>query len=108
MITKVGLDTSSGSAPRPAAMPRTKAVLPAPRSPCSSTNVPGARVSASVLPIANVSCSELVVRISGLAIGRLHAAARGHIEHGVAEMCRQVARGHRHFAFVGFREVAGE
>ena len=52
--------------------------------------------------------SDLVVTISGLAIGRLHAAARGQLEHGVAEMRREIAGRHRHFALVGFGEIAGE
>jgi hypothetical protein len=41
------LVTSSGSIPRPAARPRTNAVLPAPRSPDTSNTVPGARSAAS-------------------------------------------------------------
>src|SRR5687767_8778113 len=89
-------------------MPRTKAVLPAPRSPCRTTNVPGCSDAAIFLPSANVSVSEFVVTISGLAIGRLDTAPRCELEYGVSEVGRKVTGRHRHFPFVGFSQVAGE
>src|SRR5687767_9135051 len=89
-------------------MPRTKAVLPAPRSPCSRTNVPGCSDAAIFLPSAKVSFSEFVATTSGLVIGRLHTPARGQLEYGVSEMRCKVAGRHRHFPFVGFRQIARE
>src|SRR6476661_1024386 len=98
MIVKVGLDTSSAGTPAPRARPRTKAVFPAPRSPCSSTRVAGARRRPSASPACSVSVS--------LAVLTFDAAARGQLEYGVAEPRCDVGWQQRRFPFVGLREVA--
>ena len=63
MIVNVGLFTSSGGAPRPAASPRVNAVLPAPRSPKSSTTAPGSSCAATSFPTAAVSSSDRVTTV---------------------------------------------
>src|SRR4029077_15007500 len=99
MIVKVGLDTSSAAAPRPRAMPRTNAVLPAPRSPYNSTTEPGARPCPNASPARSVSAS--------LAVVTLDPAAGGELQDGVAQPRRDVGRQQRHVPFVGLGEVAG-
>src|SRR5579863_3593433 len=81
---KVGLVTSSSAAAsKAAAIPLTSVVLPAPRSPRSSTSLGGASKSASVRPKAIVSSADLVMisRVIDLAESKL-----------VVQACRSVDR----------------
>ena len=61
-MVKVGLVTR-WEIPSPRAMPRTKAVFPAPRSPEKATTAPGARRAARAQPMASVSASFAEYRI---------------------------------------------
>src|SRR4051812_49100374 len=97
----VGLVTAAGSMPSPSARPRTNAVLPAPRSPDSSTTEFGASAAASCWPTAAVSASECVVVVTLLGL-----SLRGELLDRGAEMRGQIGGGHRHFAFVGCRQIA--
>src|SRR5580765_9031439 len=109
MIVKVGLLTSAASTPSPSARPRVNAVLPAPRSPYSSTTAPGLSVAARSIAASSVSASELVVTVidQGGTSFLDHFAAGGQFHHRVADVSGKIASGHRHFPFVCFRQVAG-
>ena len=63
---KVGLVTSSGSIPRPAASPRTNAVFPVPKSPWRRSTSPGRRREASAAATARVWSSDVDVCVSTL------------------------------------------
>jgi hypothetical protein len=55
-----GVAASQGSAPQPATRPRTKCVLPAPRSPTSATAPPGPSRAARARPASTVSSGVVV------------------------------------------------
>src|SRR3954466_5099461 len=59
-MVNVGLVTGS-STPSARAAPRTNVVLPAPRSPATSTTSPGRRSTASAAPSASVCSAEVVL-----------------------------------------------
>ena len=63
-MVKVGLFTRQ-SRPMPRAMPRTKAVLPAPSSPYMATTVPSGIFAAKAAPAASVSRSECSYNLHG-------------------------------------------
>src|SRR5438034_2201105 len=71
MSVNVGLLTALDDTPSPSASPRTNTVLPAPRSPESSTTEPAASLRAKSRPTPAVSSSECVVmRLATMSSGR--------------------------------------
>src|SRR4051812_15433552 len=94
-------------------MPRTNAVLPAPRSPCRSTTSPARNRAAKRSPAADVSSSLFVTTVSGSDTGEallclsFGATPSGEFQDGVTETCGEIPGNERDVALVSLREIAG-